>query len=71
MRERGISLTRVGECCNPACRAPLFGELMIYPDDEACYDCDPPREGWHPSIAEAFGDMLPPFDSWLADGQES
>jgi hypothetical protein len=69
MRERGIALTQVGECCNLECRAPLFAELMIFSDDEACYECDPPREGWHTVIIEAFGDMLPPFDSWSADGQ--
>jgi hypothetical protein len=45
MSSRGIKLTQVGVCCNPECRAPLYAELMESPDDEACADCNPPREG--------------------------
>jgi hypothetical protein len=65
MREKGIVLTDSGlRCCNPACRAVLYVELMAAPDHEACFECDPEqfREGWHPMIAEAFaqaGDPLP------------
>jgi hypothetical protein len=52
---RGLALTRVGVCVNPQCRAPLYAELMVAPDDEACADCVPHDfEGWHPMIAEAF-----------------
>jgi hypothetical protein len=38
-------LTYAGRCVNPECNAPLYQELMRSPDDEACVDCDPPREG--------------------------
>ncbi|MDQ3744179.1 MAG: hypothetical protein M3444_07345 [Acidobacteriota bacterium] len=45
MKEPGIRLTIAGYCVNPSCRAPLYKELMAAPDDEACFDCNPPREG--------------------------
>ena len=64
--EIGLKLTQVGECCNPTCRAPLYAELMIFPDDEACLECNPPREG----LPTAFR-MLPPderdFIDWPYD----
>lgn len=64
MREQGIKLTRVGVCCNPRCRAPLYRELMAAPDAEACFECDPEqfREGWSPTMGELFersGGRLP------------
>jgi hypothetical protein len=36
------TLTFAGYCCNPNCVAPLYLELMLSPDDEACYECIPP-----------------------------
>jgi len=44
VREKGIALTEIGTCCNPACARPRFLELG---EDlsKACTDCDPPREG--------------------------
>jgi hypothetical protein len=59
-------------CCNPACGAVLYVELMADIDAEACFDCDPEqfREGWSPMIVEAFaqaGEPLPsmPFASQM------
>ncbi len=43
--EPKLKLTRIGECCNPKCQRPLYRELMRFDDDEACFECDPPREG--------------------------
>lgn len=43
--ERGLALTPAGKCCNPKCNRPLYAELMHFPDDEACLECNPPREG--------------------------
>jgi NADH:ubiquinone oxidoreductase subunit F (NADH-binding) len=43
--EIGFKLMQAGECCNPMCRRPLYAELMRFPDDEACDECVPPREG--------------------------
>ncbi len=46
--ERGLALTPAGNCCNPKCNRPLYAELMhsvmSFPDDEACFECNPPRE---------------------------
>lgn len=39
--ETGIALTPAGFCVNPDCHAPLFLELMPFPDSEACIDCNP------------------------------
>lgn len=50
MSREGLKLTKVGECCNPECRAPLFAELMIWSDDEACYRCAPPDDGARPPM---------------------
>jgi hypothetical protein len=60
MREKGIVLTSSGmHCCNPACRAALYVELMAAPDHEACFECDPEqfREGWSPTIVDCFEAM--------------
>jgi hypothetical protein len=65
MKERGVKLTDSGlRCCNPACRAVLYVELMAAPDAEACFNCDPEqfREGWSPTMVELFqrsGGRLP------------
>lgn len=40
-----LKLTPVGNCVNPACKSPLYAELIIFPDDELCLVCNPPREG--------------------------
>jgi hypothetical protein len=45
MRKRGLKLTEIGHCINPNCNKPLFAELVIFPDDELCLECNPPREG--------------------------
>lgn len=60
-----LSLTDSGmRCCNPACGAVLYVELMAAPDAEACFDCDPEqyREGWSPAVVNLFersGGRLP------------
>lgn len=72
VKGKGLRLTDSGlPCCNPACGAVLYVELMAEPDAQACFDCDPEqfREGWHPMIVEAFaqaGDP-PPDDKFLRD----
>lgn len=43
--ETKLKLTQVGNCVNPACQRPLYAELIIFPDDELCLECNPPREG--------------------------
>jgi NADH:ubiquinone oxidoreductase subunit F (NADH-binding) len=56
--KRGIALTQVGTCCNPECGVPLYKELMVFWDDEACLDCNPPREGLPTAfrmLAESLG----------------
>lgn len=75
VREKGIALTDSGmRCCNPACGAVLYVELMAAPDAEACFDCDPQqfREGWHPLMVELFersGHRLPPLSLSEYDGE--
>jgi hypothetical protein len=65
VRGPSVKLTDSGlRCCNPACAAVLFVELMAAPDAGACFDCDPEqfREGWSPVMVEAFalaGEPLP------------
>jgi hypothetical protein len=57
MRVPGIKLTDTGaRCCNPACAAALYVELMASPDAEACFDCDPEqfREEWSPTMRDLF-----------------
>lgn len=44
-RSEGLKLTQVGVCCNPACGQPLYAELMVFADDEACFECVAPRAG--------------------------
>jgi hypothetical protein len=57
MNREGLTLTDSGRrCCNPACGAVLYVELMAGADAEACFDCDPEqfREGWSPTVADLY-----------------
>jgi hypothetical protein len=51
-----FKLTPAGFCVNPACGRQLYLELMIWPDDEACYECAPP-DGKRPPMVLLQGGL--------------
>lgn len=57
-----LALTPAGKCCNPRCNRTFYAELMRFPDDEACFECNPPREELPTAfrlLKQANGDRLP------------
>ena len=64
MSEIKLKLTPLAPCCNPRCGNFLYVELMRFPDDEACLECVPPREGLPTAfrlLPSADLRSLPPF----------
>jgi hypothetical protein len=63
MAEPKFNLTSAGFCVNPACGRQLYLELMVWPDDEACYECNPLLDGVRaPMVVLQGGQSREPFD---------